>query len=364
MTVNAGSTSVRLDLLERRADTFISLTSVHQGQAAGRERELIRSMLAGAGAPQFVVHRIVHGGSGLRSTHRLSKTVLAGILKAAPLAPLHIPAALRWIAACTSLLSVPQWAAPDCAFFRDLPAVAATYAIPRRLARQHGLQRLGFHGFAHRSLLRRWEAMNPGRSLPRRIVTLQLGAGCSAAAIADGKPIDTSMGFTPTEGLVMATRCGDLDAGAALHLQQVEHWSAQKTRQCLTEESGLMGLAGSADMQVLLKRRTKVDLLAIDQFCYRIRKYVGAYAAVLGGLDAVLISGGIGEHAPEIRARALEGLAWLGLNLDTAVNMLQLGVDGRISARTAGVEVWVLKANEAEELARAALDAGTRRKRT
>lgn len=351
LAVNAGSSSVRLDLLERRGEAFATAASLHEGDATGRERRLLATFLAGRPAPDAVIHRIVHGGAALRATRRLNAAVLARLRRAAPLAPLHVPAALAWIRAACSGLRAPQWVAPDSAFFQALPAVASTYAIPRELARQHGLRRLGFHGFAHRSLLRRWRQLNPGRPLPRRIVTLQLGAGCSAAAIADGKPIDTSMGFTPTEGLVMATRCGDLDPGIVLQLQRIKRWSAQRMSRCLNGESGLRGLSGARDMKDLLRRRTPADLAAVALFTYRLRKYLGAYAAALGGLDAVLISGGVGENAPEIRERLFDGCGWLGVRLDPAANAALQG-DGRISAAGSAVDVWVLKSNEAEELAR------------
>lgn len=361
LTVNSGSSSVRLDLVECRGGEFVSTASIHENNTSGSERRLLSSLLAAGPGPDAVVHRIVHGGTKLSTTRRVSAAVLAAIRAAAPLARLHVPNALRWISASMTLLRVPQWAAPDSAFFHALPAVAATYAIPRSLARAHGLRRLGFHGFAHRSLLRRWQQLNPGRSTPRRIVTLQLGGGCSAAAIADGKPIDTSMGFTPTEGLVMATRCGDLDPGIALQLQRIKGWSTRRMSRCLTEESGLRGLAGTGDMQRLLKRRNPADLAAVDLFTYRLRKCLGAYAAVLGGLDAVLVSGGIGEHAAEIRERMFDDLGWLGVRIDAAANAALKGGDGRISARGSGIDVWVLKSNEAEELAREAVGAMTGR---
>lgn len=360
LTVNTGSSSVRLDLIEHDRGRFTKLEAHHQSVHAGDDRAVLAGFLRRQPRqPDVVVHRIVHGGPGLRTVARLDERTLRELRKSLPLAPLHLPAALRWVDACRRLLpaGTPQFVAPDSEFFVSLPQQASTYALPRKLAGKHGIRRFGFHGFAHQSMLRRFGEANPGTALPARVVTLQLGAGCSAAAIAQGRPVDTSMGFTPSEGLVMATRCGDIDAGLITYLQRRERWSAAKLSACLNEQSGLVGLAGSADMRVLLRRDNAADRCAVEIFVHRVRKYIGAYTAVLGGLDAILISGGIGEHSPELRARILEDFDWLGLRMDPRSNAGTVGKDGRVSARGSRVLVWVLAADEAGELARCAVDA-------
>lgn len=360
LTVNTGSSSVRLDLIEHDRGRFNKLEAHHQTVHAGDDRAVLAGFLdRRPHHPDIVVHRIVHGGPGLRTVARLDERTRRELRKSLLLAPLHLPVALRWVDACRRLLpaGTPQLLAPDSEFFVSLPRQAATYALPRKLASKHGIRRFGFHGFAHQSMLRRFCENHPGTALPARVVTLQLGAGCSAAAIAKGRPVDTSMGFTPSEGLVMATRCGDIDAGLIAYLQRRERWSAARLSTCLNEQSGLVGLAGSADMRVLLRRDNPADRCAVEIFVHRVRKYIGAYAAVLGGLDAILMSGGIGEHSPELRGRILGDFEWLGLRLDPRANAAAVGKDGRVSARGSRVLVWVLAADEAGELARCAVEA-------
>lgn len=341
LTVNVGSSSVKLDRF-----------TVADGQRhpVAHSRSGGEELLAALPAPAVVVHRIVHGGALARPA-LIDASVEAQIESCAPLAPLHNPPALAMVRVCRRRFGpeVPQLAVFDTAFFADLPAVARSYALPRALTEAHGIRRYGFHGIAHQALWRAWQA-HTGRG--GRLVTLQLGAGASAAAIADGRPLDTSMGYTPLEGLVMATRSGDVDPGLLLHLQQAAGLDAAQMQDTLAHYSGLLGLAGNADMAAVLADPSPAARLAVDVYCQRIRKYIGAYAAVLGGIDGIAFGGGVGEHAPAIRAGVLTGMDWLGVNLDQTVNAAANGT-ACISSAGSPCAVWVFRVDEADELARA-----------
>jgi acetate kinase len=276
----------------------------------------------------------------------------------APLAPLHLPVALEWVDVCRATLGadVPQVAVFDTAFFAGLPDVAAEYALPRELARAHKVRRYGFHGLAHDSMWRRWRALRPELDGGGRLISIQLGAGCSVAAVAHGAPLDTSMGFSPLEGLVMATRSGDVDAAAITHLMRRGVGDADAIDRILNTESGLLGVSGmSGDMRELLASEAAEARLAVELYCYRARKYVGAYLAVLGGADGIAFGGGVGEHAPAVREKILTGMEWCGVALDRDRNDAARGGEARIGAAGAHVDVWVLAVDEAEALAREAL---------
>jgi len=302
----------------------------------------------------------VHGGARLTSTRRIDAAVEAEIERLAALAPLHNPVALAWIRACREALGVdlPQVAVFDTAFYAHLPEVARTYALPHALCERHGLRRYGFHGLAHQALWSRWRVLRPDVADGGRVISFQLGAGCSVTAIDHGRPLDTSMGFSPLEGLVMATRGGDLDPGLVTFLQRVEGLNAADMEQLLNERSGLLGVSGtSADLRTLLAADDPRARLAIDLYCYRARKYLGAYLAVLGGADAVLFGGGVGEHAAVVRAGILAGFAWAGLRLDAVANTATVGREGRISKTDSRIEAWVIPVDEARVLATEALAA-------
>ncbi len=251
----------------------------------------------------------------------------------------------------------------DTAFHHGMPLYASTYAIPRELAARHAIRRYGFHGIAHAALARNY-AKTVGMPLDRlRLITLQLGNGASATAIRHGQSLDTSMGFTPLEGLVMGTRSGDLDPAIVSYLVRKEKITADEVEHWLNERSGLLGVSGrSHDMRDLLKTVEQDEdtgaKLAIELFCYRARKYVGAYLAALGGADAVIFGGGIGENNPEIRARICKGMEWCGLTLDAKTNATAVGPRKatRISSHTATIQAYVIPADEeraiAEETAR------------
>ncbi|WP_448508871.1 acetate/propionate family kinase [Immundisolibacter sp.] len=342
LTVNVGSSSIKLDRFDGRTTPPRHIAALRPSPAS--------APLADLPTPGLIVHRVVHGGP-LAQPVRIDAAIEAQIEACAPMAPLHNPPALAMIRACRQRFgdAVAQIAVFDTAFFVDLPAAAQAYALPRDLIETHGIRRYGFHGLAHQALWRAWQE-HTGRD--GRIVTLQLGAGCSAAAIADGKPLDTSMGFTPLEGLVMATRSGDLDPGLLLHLLRTGGLDAAQLERLLTEQSGLLGLAGSADMRALLVDPSPAAAHAIDVYCQRVRKYIGAYAAVLGGVDGIVLGGGVGEHAPEVRAGILAGMQWLGIRLDAAANAAATGPASPISAVGSPCAVWVFSVDEATELAR------------
>jgi acetate kinase len=248
---------------------------------------------------------VVHGGTRLTASCWLDRDAEREIERLAPLAPLHNPHALAWIAACRAQFgrAVPQAAMFDTAFFASLPRFASTYALPAALTGHGELRRFGFHGLAHQSMLAAW---GQGQG---RLITVQLGSGCSIAAIRDSQAVDTSMGFTPLEGLVMSTRSGDVDPGLLLHLQVAGGHSAERLAEVLSHQSGLLGLSSrSSDMRALLAADDPASALAIEIYCYRVRKYIGAYLAALNGADAILFGGGVGENAPAIRERILSDL--------------------------------------------------------
>lgn len=343
LTLNVGSSSIKLDRFDGAVTPPRRIAALRL--AAGEP------LPADLGAPAIVVHRVVHGGDVARPL-RVDAAVQARIEAFAPLAPLHNPPALAVIRACRQRFgdAVPQLAVFDTAFFNDLPPAAQAYALPRELVQAHGIRRYGFHGIAHQALWRAWQ-VNTGRG--GRVVTLQLGSGCSAAALRDGKPLDTSMGFTPLEGLVMATRSGDVDPGLLLHLQRVADLGTAELERVLDMQSGLLGMAGSGDMRALLADGAPDAALAIDVYCHRVRKIIGAYAAVLGGLDGIAFGGGVGENAAPIRARVLADMDWLGMRLDAAANNVATGPASCINAAGSDCEAWVFAVDEAEELARA-----------
>ena len=307
------------------------------------------------------VHRVVHGGATFTAPTVLDATVLAQLETLSELAPLHNPPALTAIRAVQSALGadVPMVAVFDTAFHRALPPCAANYPLPHELAARHGLRRFGFHGIAHEYMLRRYAHLAGVPIEKAVIITLQLGGGCSAAAIRDGHSVDTSMGFTPLEGLMMSTRAGDLDPGLLLYLARKEGMGVADLEDMLNQRSGLLGVSGrSADMREVLAAASHDTraALAVDMFCYRARKCIGAYLAALGGAQAVVFGGGIGENDPLIRQHICEGLDWFGLLLDPARNESATGVEGRISRDDARVQAWVVPVDEAALMAEAAAE--------
>ena len=318
--------------------------------AAGEDTPLLHSLEA-------VGHRIVHGGAHFRTSVVVDDAVIATLESLNELAPLHNPPALRAIRACRTVLGpdLPMVAAFDTAFHQTLPDYASSYALPYDLSERHGIRRYGFHGLAHRYVALRFAELTGTPRDQVTIITLHLGNGCSASAIQDGKSVDTSMGFTPLEGLVMGTRSGDLDPTVMSYLVRKEGVSVDEVETWLNSRSGLLGVSGeSNDMRELLVQvdRNARARLAVDLFCYRARKYVGAYLAVLGSASAVVFSGGIGEHSPPIRAKICAGMQWCGLEVDAACNASIQGREGRISPANARIHVYVIPSDEEILIAR------------
>jgi acetate kinase len=305
-----------------------------------------------------VAHRVVHGGRKLTNSCLIDESVEEEISRLSTLAPLHNPVALSWIRLCRDFLgkNVPQIAVFDTAFYASLPEVAATYALPRDLCQKYGLRRYGFHGLAHQAMWKRWKQIHSELKEGGRIITLQLGAGCSATAIDGGRPRDTSMGFSPLEGLVMATRAGDLDPSLLIYLQREHGWTPDEIEDMLNRASGLLGVSQvSSDMRVLLEMDSSEAQLAVALYCYRVRKYIGAYLAVLGGADAILFGGGVGENSASVREAILQGMEWCGIELDTQANAATKAYERRITTINSAIEVWVVLVDESTLLAEEAV---------
>lgn len=362
LTVNTGSSSVRLALFS--AGSVDTPTRIAHDRYV-RTDDDPASMLQGflqqnkISTVAAVVHRVVHGGERFVSSCLLDAAAVAEVEHLSELAPLHNPYALRWLRAAREVLGydLPQVGVFDTAFYAHLPAVARVYAIPGALASRLGLRRYGFHGLAHQAMWQRWRQRQPEIDGGGRVISLQLGAGCSVTAIDGGIARDTSMGFSPAEGLVMATRCGDIDPGLVLFMQRHEGWSAEHTERLLNEQSGLLGVSGiSADMRALVDSNDERARLAVDLYCYRARKYIGAYMAVMGLPQAILFGGGVGENLPEIRRRILDGLTWCGLVLDAEANAASGEGERRISASDSRVQAWVIPVDEESVLVREAVE--------
>jgi acetate kinase len=328
LIVNAGSSSLKLRLL-------------------GPDDELLQSWEAWPDEipiADVVVHRLVHGGTAFRDAVVIDARVEAALRDLIPLAPLHQPKALQALDDVRRRLpDATQVACFDTAFHASIGAVAATYALPHDWTTKYNLRRYGFHGLSHSWACKRAIAMAPG---VRRIVTCQLGAGVSLCAVLDGASVDTTMGFTPLEGLVMATRSGDVDPGLLMWLAAREPDLAD----ALEHRSGLIGLADTGDMRELLARTDASARLAVEIYLHRLRKGVAAMAAAMGGIDACVFSGGVGENSAEIRRRAVEGLAFLGLAVDDDANSTVSG-DANISSADATASVLVVAAREDIEMA-------------
>ena len=302
-------------------------------------------------------HRVVHGGARFRQAMRLQDPELVELAALSPLAPLHNPSALAVIAAVRQRLGpqLPLVGVFDTAYYAGLPPAAYRYAVPARWSEQFGVRRYGFHGIAHRYMCQQVRALHGRGAEPLRVVSLQLGRGCSVTASVGDCPIATSMGFTPLEGLVMGSRSGDIDAGAVLHVMEQTGMSAAAMRRELNEASGLLGLSGrSSDMRELLRLESSGDVaaaLAIEIFCRRARHYVGAYLAELGGADAIVFGGGIGENSGAIRERIVGRLAWAGIAPETSVAESGVRNDASIGIDAGAVPVHVVEVNEAAIIA-------------
>jgi acetate kinase len=349
LCVNTGSSSVKLRLLGPADE----LLAEHAADAPGPDGEgaAVAAAAAELGAADAIAHRVVHGGARTDAA-RIDDALVAELGRLTPLAPLHQPKALAAIAAVgRALPGVPAVACFDTAFHAGLPDAAATYALPREWRERFGLRRRGFHGLSHAYVARRATALL-ALAPEARIVSCHLGAGASLAAIRGGRSLDTTMGFTPLEGLVMATRSGSVDPGLLLWL--IENGIAPgELGAALEQRSGLLGLAGTGDMRELLARDDDEARLALAVYAHRLAACAAAMAAAAGGIDALVFTGGVGEHEPAVRAELARRLAFLGVALDAAANRAARD-DRELSAPGAAVRSAVVAAREDLELARQA----------
>ena len=319
-----------------------------------------------------VGHRVVHGGERFTKSVLVTDSILRDLEDIIELAPLHNPHNLKGIQAVRELLGggVPQAAVFDTAFHHTLPERAYLYAIPYSLYRRYKLRRYGFHGTSHRYVAYRYRILAGATREDTKLVTLHLGNGCSACAIDAGDSVDTSMGMTPLEGLVMGTRSGDLDPALLDVIASKEGLSLHEVESMLNKQSGLLGISGlTHDMRELLAEAHENDdrraCLAIEIYCYRIRKYIGSYLAGMGGAHALVFTGGVGENSAEVRARICAGLEWMGLDLDPAANEgMVRGAEGRITRAGSALSAWVIPTDEelliARDTARLVLGLDTR----
>ncbi len=306
-----------------------------------------------------VGNRVVHGGELFAESILINDEVLKGIEECIDLAPLHNPNNIKGILAARQLFgpNLPQVAVFDTAFHQSIPEHAFLYALPYHLYRRHHIRRYGFHGTSHRYVTDRYRALRGLSKEQTHVITLHLGNGCSATAIRNGCSIDTSMGMTPLEGLVMGTRSGDIDP-AIVHLTATkEGLSMHEVDALLNTQSGLLGISGlTNDMRALLQELENHDdrrvRLAIEVFCYRARKYIGAFLACMGGADAIIFTGGIGENSPAIRQRICQGLEWAGLKLDKGSNEAALGLERQINSDDSTLRAFVIPTDEELLIAR------------
>jgi len=360
VTLNSGSTSVKLAAYDTAAGKASArLASDHQ---SGRDMDASTVLRAFLGKlrspPDVVVHRVVHGGERFTRPVRIDEDVVTQLRDLSELAPLHNPKALEWIDTARAICGrdVVQVAVFDTAFFASLPRRAAEYAVPARIGIDHGVRRYGFHGLAHEAMWRRCCELYPTLPDGGRLITVQLGGGCSITAVDKGHPLDNSMGFSPLEGLVMDTRCGDIDPSILPYLQKRMALSSEQLIETLNQESGLLGLSGKyANPGELLADPAPQSQFAVDIYCYRLRKYIGAYCAVLGGCDGIVFGGGVGEHVPEVRERALADMGWAGIELDVAANRAARGTEAAIHASGSRVRVQVVPVDEEVVMVRGAL---------
>ncbi|MGH7763149.1 MAG: acetate/propionate family kinase [Candidatus Dormibacteraceae bacterium] len=353
LVVNAGSSSLKVSLVD---DGDKVLAQREFEVAEGRvDDAALASEVHAMGDVEAVGHRVVHGGPRYTASTRISHEVIAYLVSISDLAPLHLPSALAGIASVRALLPrVPAVACIDTAFHSHMPAAASTYAIPKEWRERYGIRRYGFHGFSHSYAARRAAEMLGRPESELKVVTCHLGSGSSLAAVSGGRSVDTTMGFTPLEGLVMATRSGTVDPGMLLWLQRHAGIDEAELSDTLDQRSGLLALAGTEDMREVLKKVSAGDhgaRLAFDVYIHRLRSLIAAMTAAMGGLDALVFTGGVGENAPAVRASAVAGLRFLGVEIGPTLNA-SVRADSDISAPGARVPTLVIKAREDVEVAR------------
>jgi acetate kinase len=386
LVINAGSSSIKYQLyqmpagnilvkgsVERIGDKGSSLSQSSNGDSLTLEREVPNhedamamilealvdencSAISELSEIKAVGHRVVHGGEEFTGSRIVDDSVLASIKKFCDLAPLHNPHNLVGIqAAMHKLPDAKQIACFDTAFHTSLPKVAYMYALPYSLYEEHGIRRYGFHGTSHRYVARRAAELLGKHKYEINAITCHLGNGCSMAAVKEGRSVDTSMGLTPLEGLVMGTRSGDFDPAILFYLAD-KGYDMERLNKLCNKESGLLGISGTSNdmrnLSALAEQGNARAQLAIEMFCYRIKKYIGAYAAVLDGIDAVVFTGGIGENSPKVRNTICEGLGALGINLDPEKNEATIGQESCISSDQSKASVLVIPTDEEAAIAR------------
>lgn len=363
LTLNAGSNSLKFEVVAAEAGSGGFGRSLFagsyddvrdHGQAAEALFERIEQNI------DRIAHRVVHGGDRFHAPVRITPEVVRQIEELEDLAPLHNASALRVIrAAQQKAPQLPAIAVFDTVFHQTIPEEAALYPLPLDLAKRHKIRRYGFHGLSHRYLMLRYGQIAKRPTEELNLITLHLEGGSSVAAIRRGESVDTSMGFTPLEGLMMSTRCGDIDPAIVTYLMRKENLDAQGVEKLLNKECGLWGVSGiSGDTRELRKRLSEPRAeLALDMFSYRVRKYIGAYLAVLNGADAVVFGGGIGENTPEVRERICKNLSACGIVLDRQRNSETVDREGAISTPASPIPVWVIPTREALMMAQEAAGA-------
>lgn len=380
LVINAGSSSIKYQLFEMPAEKVVAKgllekigeetsklthsteTKEHKIETKAADHSAgMKLILDTLVAPQTGVikdiseihavgHRVVHGGEEFTGSCAIDQHVIASIEKFADLAPLHNPPNLTGIkAAQNALPNVTQVACFDTAFHTSIPQTAYLYALPYEIYEKYRVRKYGFHGTSHKYITQRCAALLGKKLDEINIITCHLGNGCSMAAVKNGKSVDTSMGLTPLEGLVMGTRTGDFDPAILFYLSDKGYTIDQLNTMC-NKKSGLLGISGvSNDMRNLreqAKKGNKRAQLAFDIFCYRIKKYIGTYTAVLGRLDAIVYTGGIGENTPEVRSQTCSGLSQIGVEIDSVSNEKTIRKEGLISSASSRVKVFVIPTNE------------------
>lgn len=382
LVINCGSSSVKYQLIQTDTKKSLARGSVerigmsgavisifrHDGYEAKFGAEILDHIIAIEQILSYLVHpkhgvikdkseieavghRVVHGGQKFTASVLIDEEVIAKIRQCIELAPLHNPHNIRGInAVLRSLPGLPQVAVFDTAFHSTLPRHAFLYPLPYVLYRRYEIRRYGFHGTSHYFVYNRAIELCGGDKNKMKVITAHLGNGCSITAVDGGTSVDTSMGFTPLEGLVMGTRCGDVDPSIILCVMGREELSLAEAITLLNKHSGLQGLSGiSSDMRDLIEESKNGDeraQMAIDIYCYRLKKYIGAYAAAMGGLDTLVFTAGVGENSPLVRAKACEGLGFLGLEIDKKANEATVGMEGLISKKSSRVKVYSIPTRE------------------
>ena len=368
LVLNSGSSSIKYQLIQFPGENVVDKgqrdrVGIVGGHFANHSDALadIFSALPSGVRVDAVGHRVVHGGERFREPVVIDDEVLAEIRELSDLAPLHNPPNLEGIEAAREVMpSVPHVAVFDTAFFATLSPAAYRYAIARELEEELGIRKYGFHGTSHQFVTQKLERLAEPTNRPRRVVSFHLGNGSSVAAVKGGEAIDTSMGFTPLAGLVMGTRSGDIDPAVVTYLQRQKGWSADEVDTYLNRHSGLESLAGHSDMRDLVDSAHAGNAEAqeaIEVWAWRARHYLGAYLAQMGGLDAIIFTGGIGENQGELREAILRGCDDLGIVLDVERNGDAQREARRITSDQSPVEVWVIPTNEELHIAKLSLGA-------